>query len=363
MSCTNCYSTVYYYVYNDVDGDQHGPNVWVTDHGNNELAAEQQAAEYYVGSSRICYYDPDNFNNVVYSKNYTWWKWFLTAWPSAFLFIMLAAVTAPICDGLGCDSDNKILAIPIWFGFILPILIFVPIALAGTSVGDSAKKGLLVAACELVWAGWFFGLIRWGQNRDNENAMCGGVVYFIFVIIPLGVLLPVGIYSTGSTKAGLIAIGVILPILSLCYFIGGDFFAAARERAAADDRRRMEAMNHPTQVVNTSSSPNHDAEMVALKARAELEKLRRENDELERRLKREHDELQAYGGPPSSAPPATAPYGGTAPAYNQQPQAVAAVAVGYQQPYAQTPPAYGSAPPPSYDSASGSNDYVTVTKQ
>jgi hypothetical protein len=181
-------------------------------------------------------------------------------------------------------------------------------------------------------------------------------MYIITVVVPLGVLLPIGIYSSGSTKAALVAIGIIGPVLALCWVFGYDSFSEAMSRAQEERRHQPQP-----QAINAGSSNyapqsnQHDAEMASIqrerdaaqRARAELEALRRENDELERRLKREQDDLNRYSGPPSGASaPAYSPYTGTGQvpvAY--APYGSAAVVPGYGA------PASDYAAPPSYDHA------------
>lgn len=369
MSCNKCYSTIYYYVYADTSGDIHGPLVWYTDFGVNKVAADANAIVYGVGTQHLCYYDPDNYDNVVYTKGYTWWKWFLTAWPTAFIFCLLTAGLAACLENSG--EGKSYWAGPICCGFVIPFLVFLPIALAG-NVGEAAKKALLVTVCVLAtYSGAVSYYLRYNASGSSVFDSWLKIAVGLFgLIVPLGILLPIGIYSSGTAKAVLVAIGVVGPVLTLCFAMCGDTCIDAFDSAQRSSRLRAAQPSSPISV-----GQSHEAEMAAFarereavaRAREELKAIQRENEELEKRLKREQEQLNGSIGAPAYATvapaygaPVSSPYTGSGqvPGIN----IVAAVPYNPYNPSATAPPAY-TAPPPDYAAPPSYtvSDYPTKT--
>lgn len=83
--CSTCYLTILFVTYSTDIGIT---NSTITrDFGTNLNDAQIYISQYAVNNEVRCYYNPDNYQDVILDKSYSTWKWILVAFPIFFFFI------------------------------------------------------------------------------------------------------------------------------------------------------------------------------------------------------------------------------------------------------------------------------------
>jgi hypothetical protein len=134
------------------------------EYGVNEASADTTAAYWAVGNEFTCWYNPDNYNEVLFSIGYTTWKWVLTAFPTAFLLLTCIAATYPFiydCWRRNLDYYPRARPIllntgPLWCGTIVPLGMFLPISYA-PNIPDGSRFGLRVTVLIFIVVFWTVG--------------------------------------------------------------------------------------------------------------------------------------------------------------------------------------------------------------
>jgi hypothetical protein len=184
---------------------------------------------FQTNTTHQCWYDPTDYNSVVFQRGYSWWKWFLFSFPSMFLLLFLCAGTYAMIESCllrDLDSDRwKINAVQIalWMGCLFPFLFFLPLEQLAP-ISSPGRIALVVLITTFVTCGCFplFFVYHLGPICSREIAVFS--YYFFFGVLPIGILLPIALVGPVSAQAGkaLLGISVALPaaalVISFCLY-------------------------------------------------------------------------------------------------------------------------------------------------
>jgi len=157
------------------------PATFVKDCGQDQSCADQFLLEPFLqyNTTSTCYYNPNQCDEIAFTKGYTWWYWLIWAFPTFALLFLLNFWTFV---GLNTKFDNWRLAFVIylfiWWVILFPLVIMLPIALATTpdQISPDAQTGILATAFSIM--GISLGIIgyllytnygcRWCCGSTNE---------------------------------------------------------------------------------------------------------------------------------------------------------------------------------------------------
>jgi hypothetical protein len=176
------------------------------EYGSDLGSANQRVKDFALGTKHQCFYNPDNTSEVIFDRGYTWWKWFLTAFPTLFLFMMFCAGTAAfLAQGEFVPRSQQICGLPpkaaaiqwaLWVGFLLPICFFLP--LWSADLPADGKDILVCFITSFAVLGWF-PIAHMQASKRGMSKGAANFVYFFMVTIPIGVLIPIASISNVSS--------------------------------------------------------------------------------------------------------------------------------------------------------------------
>jgi hypothetical protein len=200
VSCPRCYTVVRTVEYTDQDFAAHIA-VLSTDFGT-DLTAAQAAYDFPAKNSTLaCWYDPTDFNAVVFHQGYSWWKWLLTAFPMVSLVLFLCAFTWVCFHNNHADDDldvggmdaNAVRQWSLWIGFIFPVCLCLPLW-AWAILTDTGRDVLVCFITTLMTLGcapWVYHFAAGATKAVQNSPHTRLGITFAVCILPGGILAPI----------------------------------------------------------------------------------------------------------------------------------------------------------------------------
>jgi hypothetical protein len=197
-----------------IDYQQEGFIKIYQDFFKDDQKAKKFLSDYQQNSSKQCFYNPKNSAQVVFSTDYTWWKWLLTSIPSASLLLVLCGLTdAVILYFLRTEKVTFEVRTALWVGLILPVVVILPIRKFG-HISHVADIVLLVIMLVFVSCGCGPLAVTCFPKRFNQ--FITSFLYFASVIVPISVFIPLIMISSIDQETKNVL--EIVTIVSLALF-------------------------------------------------------------------------------------------------------------------------------------------------
>ncbi len=168
VNCYTAYSGKLTLFFNKIDGEEQQSH-FLKDFDKDIQGAQDFIANYTVGKSITCWYNPDNPSQVLIDGDvFTDWKLYVTGFLGILpLFLTLVVAThftfRSIVDSFKMDEDlHFYINWWFWIGIILPLVVALPIMEHGYEVNQEAWKITIIVLLSL----------------GNVPIICVGVYYF-----------------------------------------------------------------------------------------------------------------------------------------------------------------------------------------
>ena len=203
ISCSTIY-TAYLYVKYTIHGNSTTVQSTLSSYFGTDLAGAQAYVRYYESFSThgfACFYDPANPQTIVLNNSYDAWAIAVFTALGAFPFLCALMFGSAVFFFDGALGPT----IALWLGLIVPIVVFIPIAVAG-ALTQQQREILMVSAFVMigVFTAFAFPSKHWA-------------VHGIFFTIPISVLTPIALYVSYTVGVALIAITYIVAACIMCF--------------------------------------------------------------------------------------------------------------------------------------------------
>jgi len=160
------------------------PATKVKDCGTSELCANDYMSKPYLklNSTSLCFYDPTRCDQVEFEKGYTWWYWFIWAFPTITLICLMNYWTYYALNKWLDDQKKALMGyLLIWWVIFFPLIFLLPLGVATKpdQVSSGGKTAVLTLAFVImaislgVMAFLWYQLKKGGSNSGMFPGMFG----------------------------------------------------------------------------------------------------------------------------------------------------------------------------------------------
>eukprot|EP00455_Lapot_gusevi_P015685 TRINITY_DN1796_c0_g1_i10.p1 TRINITY_DN1796_c0_g1~~TRINITY_DN1796_c0_g1_i10.p1 ORF type:complete len:448 (-),score=115.52 TRINITY_DN1796_c0_g1_i10:217-1560(-) len=240
-SCPRCYKVIREVDYSDKSNIPRHATL-VEDFGKNQGAAINAYNQYPFNTTLPCWYDPDDYNSVVFQRGYAWWKWFLTSFPSATLLLFLCAGTYVLFQSCFREEHAGVAQFILWVGVLFPLVFFLPLWKLA-QIDRAGKIACSVLMTTFIALGWMPIVVM--VTPSSKSIVAPSIIYTTLFIIPIAILLPIQLWAPNvNSLVGPIVVMPIVGVLALWIW---------RRRASAPASPHLLAEPHPG--YNSNSVP------------------------------------------------------------------------------------------------------------